>query len=157
MVNRVMGPTVRSGFGSLASFTSPLQPNHRPPFCFSASNTPAARPPAVASPSWIAATRLETTTRRDMNDTLSSKAVPCISSPAGADTIFVAIWHRRVVRPSSSRVKLQLPDQSSRGRASPANLHSEPALDPFANRIVTAGPGDHRLAGLRHASGYPCL
>ena len=46
--------------------TSPLQPNHKPPVCFNASSTRAANPPAVASPSWIGATRLETTTRRDM-------------------------------------------------------------------------------------------
>src|SRR3954453_10058633 len=66
MVNRVIGPTVCCGLGSLVSGTSPLQPNHRPPFCFSASSTPAARPPAVASPSWIGATRFETTTSRDI-------------------------------------------------------------------------------------------
>src|SRR5271166_4762810 len=68
MVARLIGPTLRSGLGSLDSETSPLQPNHSPPFCFSASNTPAANPPAAASPSWIGATRLETTTRRDMDE-----------------------------------------------------------------------------------------
>ena len=64
-------PVRRSGFASPVAVTSPLQPNHRPPFCFSASSTPAARPPAVASPSWIGATRLETTTRRDMDGSAS--------------------------------------------------------------------------------------
>src|SRR5271157_3614866 len=68
MVARLIGPTVRSGLGSLASATSPLQPNHSPRFCFSASSTPAAKPPAAASPSWIGATRLETTTRRDIDE-----------------------------------------------------------------------------------------
>src|SRR3954447_3928575 len=71
MVNRVIGPTVCCGLGSLVSVTSPLQPNHRPPFCFSASSTPAARPPAVASPSWIGATRFETTTSRDIEGSAS--------------------------------------------------------------------------------------
>ena len=56
---------------SLASVISPLQPNQMPPFCFSASSTPAASPPAVGSPSVIGATRLETTTRRGTSDSRS--------------------------------------------------------------------------------------
>src|SRR5580692_4806102 len=67
MVDKEIAPTACSGCCSGTSRMLPLQPSHSPPFWRSASSTPAARPPAVASPSWIGATRLETTTRRDMD------------------------------------------------------------------------------------------
>ena len=79
MVNSVIGPTVRSELAAEAgsSVISPLQPNQMPPFCFRASSTPAARPPDVGSPSVIGATRLETTTRRDILLDLDPKpAIP---------------------------------------------------------------------------------
>src|SRR5665213_2265807 len=73
MVNKEIAPTACSGWCSGTSRMLPLQPNHIPPFWRNASSTPAARPPAVASPSWIGATRLETTTRRDMTKTLQQR------------------------------------------------------------------------------------
>ena len=65
--NALLGYPVVAALGRLTfskdgSLTvSPLQPNQTPPVSFNASSTPIARPPAAGRPSWVGATRFDTT------------------------------------------------------------------------------------------------
>src|SRR3569833_2479756 len=51
--------SISGGDGTLT--VSPLQPNQTPPVSFYVSSTPIARPPAAGRPSWVGATRFDTT------------------------------------------------------------------------------------------------
>src|SRR5580658_10549582 len=136
-----MAPTVRSGLGSESApvVMSPLQPNQMPPFCLSASMTPAASPPAVGSPSLIGATRLDTTTRRDtVTAPHQPAAAPDGASGGDGDAIHALIAQQFAVRAR--------PPGQLTGRAvvdDVALIHHDNAVE-AAQRGQPVSNGDHR-------------